>query len=243
MKILFGILHLLNNIACILTLTAFIFWYRRPDKKNDSESNSKAKNEFSQHWHLMIWWVLGTLLVGAFEANILWILAWMIVGAYILTFFNRENAVEGKSPEERSAKQPTLLPDFGKHLAATGTPQRTLLIYTSWDIDTLQVIDADRYCTTRIQSSEGHLYCATFEFDNGILTDLMKAATERTQDFIAEKLIDDPFSVRSMILPDPISVGIAAVLGNLQQGLYDFLIPLVIKEVIGVTADEETAAL
>ena len=190
----------------------------------------------------MIWWALGTLLVGAFEANILWILAWMIVGAYILTFFNQENVVKGKPPEERPSKQPTLLPDFGKHLA-TGTPQKTLLIYTSWEIDTLQVIDSDRYRTTRIQSSEGHLYCATFDFDNGILTDLMKVATERTQDFIAEKLIDDPFSVRSMILPDPISVGIAAVLGNLQQGLHDLFIPLVIKEVIGAPADEETATL
>lgn len=153
----------------------------------------------------------------------------LIVGAVSLWWLSQARRSHPEAPQT----SPHLLPDLGKHLAAKGTPQKTLFIYTSWEIDTLQVIGADRYCTTRVQPSEGHLYCATFDFENGILTDLMKAATERTQDFIAEKLIDDPFSVRSMILPDPIKVGITAVLGDLQQGLHDLFIPLVITEVFG----------
>jgi len=141
----------------------------------------------------------------------------------------------GPSQPEKSSqptRPTTLLPDLDKHLAAKGTPQ-TMLIFTSWEMDTLQVSGSGQYCTTRVQPSEGRLYCATFDFDNSILTDLMHAATERTQDFIAEKLIDDPFSVRSMVLPDPISVGVAATLGDLQQGLHDLFIPLVIAEVFG----------
>lgn len=142
--------------------------------------------------------------------------------------------------QEEAPKQATLLSDLGKHLVAIGTPQKTVLIYLTWEIDVLHVVSEGRYCTTRVQPMDGNLYCATFDFDNSILTDLMQAATERTQDFIAERLIDDPFSIRSMVLPDPINTGISAVLGNVQQGLHDLFIPLIITEVIRVDKNSTT---
>jgi hypothetical protein len=44
-------------------------------------------------------------------------------------------------------------------------------------------------------------------------------------------------------IPNPISLGIAATFGNLQQGLHDAFIPLVITDVFGVDPNAAMEAL
>ncbi len=133
----------------------------------------------------------------------------------------------------RPAQTPTLLPDFGKHLAATGTPQESIFVYATWEMDMLQVVGLGRYCSTRVQPHEGALYCATFDFDDDVLCEILKAATRETLDAVTVSLIDDASGARNLLLPTPVNVGVAAVLGKLEQGLHDVFIPLIITEVFG----------
>jgi hypothetical protein len=50
-------------------------------------------------------------------------------------------------------------------------------------------------------------------------------------------LAEDHESVRHLQIPNPVNVGIVATLGNLQQGLNELFIPLVITEVFGDDPD------
>ena len=124
-------------------------------------------------------------------------------------------------------------PDFGKYLASKGTPQKTALIYDSWEIDDLAIVGRGRYCTTRVQPMDGDLYCATFDFGSDILEQILARAPAATRELVRRSLAEDPDSVRHVRIPTPISLGVAATLGNLQQGLDETFIPLVIIEVFG----------
>lgn len=135
--------------------------------------------------------------------------------------------------KKRDDKQSSPLPDLGKYLALKGMPQKTMIVYTSWSISALSVVGLGMYCTTLVQPMDGNLYCATFDFGDDVLWEMLKAATTRTQDFVAEKLVDDPSSIRTMPLPDLIDVGVAAILGDVKQGLTEMFIPLIITEVFG----------
>ena len=139
-----------------------------------------------------------------------------------------------------SSKPSQQFPDLGKYLASKGTPQKTALVYNSWEIDDLAIVGRGHYCTTRVQPMDGNLYCATFDFGNDILEKLMSRAPAATKSLVTRSLTEDPESVRHLRIPNPINVGIVATLGNLQQGLHEAFIPLVITEVFGT---DPTAAL
>jgi hypothetical protein len=132
------------------------------------------------------------------------------------------------------------LPDLGKYLASKGMPQKSAFIYTSWEIDDLAIVGRGHYCTTRIQPMDGNLYCATFDFGKDILEQILARAPVATRTLVTRSLAEDPDSVRHLRIPNPINVGIAATFGNLQQGLHDAFIPLVITEVFGA---DPTAAM
>jgi hypothetical protein len=68
----------------------------------------------------------------------------------------------------------------------------------------------------------------------------MSRAPAATKSLVTRSLTEDPESVRHLRIPNPINVGIVATLGNLQQGLHEAFIPLVITEVFGT---DPTAAL
>jgi AAA lid domain len=132
------------------------------------------------------------------------------------------------------------LPDLGKYLASKGMPQKTALVYESWELDDLAVMGTGRYCTTRVQPMDGNLYCATFDFGDEILRKILARASTATRTLVAKSLTEDPESVRHLQIPNPINVGIVATLGNIQQGLHELFIPLVVTEVFG---DDPNAAL
>jgi len=144
------------------------------------------------------------------------------------------------SARPSDAKQ---LPDFGKYLASKGVPQKTALIYNSWEIDDLAVVGRGHYCTTRVQPMDGNLYCATFDFGSDILEKILARAPAATGTLVARSLADDPENARHLPIPNPINVGIVATLGNLQEGLHELFIPLVVTEVFGADPTATLEAL
>ena len=83
MKTLFLVLSVLNAVACNLTLTVFLLFYRKPAKKETPEGDFIEKQQFKEHWIIMLFWLLGTIVDGAFGINVLWVVLFVVVGAYI----------------------------------------------------------------------------------------------------------------------------------------------------------------
>jgi hypothetical protein len=119
------------------------------------------------------------------------------------------------------------------HIRAIGSDQKTMLIYTSWEMDVLSVVDAGQFCTTRVQTHDGILYCVTFDFGIEVLSKLLNASSQRTLEVISKSLLENPSSTRNIRLPEAISVGVGAVLGEVKQGIHGPFIPLAIVEVFG----------
>jgi hypothetical protein len=90
---------------------------------------------------------------------------------------------------------------------------------------------------------DGNLYCATFDFGNEILEQILLLAPAATRAFVTRSLAENPDSIRHLRIPNPINLGIAATFANLQQGCHDFFIPLVIVEVFGADPTATMEAL
>lgn len=134
-------------------------------------------------------------------------------------------------------------PDLGIYLASKGMPQKTALVYNSWEMDDLAIMGRGRYCTTRIQSLDGNLYCATFDFGNEVLEQILARAPKSTNAHVKRSLAADPDGVRHLHIPNPIGLGVVAVLGDLQQGMHETFIPLVITNVFGLDSGTAIEAM
>jgi hypothetical protein len=300
MKEIFGFLSWINNVSCALTLTLFILFNRRPAGKETLEENFVEKQQFRAHWIIMAFWLLGTIVVGSVEINVLWVVLFVIVGAFIASSSKSSVAAfqlaksRNQNPDSNSERhkantdvgvyctncgvwqqvtacfcsacgagiatapfaqpsqfdakdQPTptntspkpqvqtkCLPDLGKYLAGKGVPQNSALVYNSWEMDDLAIRGRGHYCTTIIQPLDGNLYCATFDFGDAILTEILARATIETEAAILSSLSKDRESIRQIPLLTPINTGVVAVLGNLEQGMNETFIPLQITEVFGL---------
>lgn len=145
----------------------------------------------------------------------------------------REDSIRIESVPKRQAHT-KYLPDLGTYLASKGAQQNTALVYNSWEMDNLAVKGRGDYCTTRIQPLDGDLYCATFDFGDDILGEILARATLETEAAVLSRISNDPESVRHIPISIPINAGVVAVLGNCEQGLHDTFIPLRITEVFGL---------
>lgn len=145
---------------------------------------------------------------------------------------HRTTATVG-SPADAPPSQAKTLPDFGMHLRSIGSDPKTLLIYTSWEMDVLSLVGPGHFCTTRIQPHDNIQYCATFDFGMDALSEMLKAASPGTRELITRNLLEDSWTARHIHLPEPISVGIGAVLGDAKQGIDGTFIPLNIVEIFG----------
>ena len=83
MESIFGFLFWLNNVACTLTLTVFLLFNRKPAKKETPEEDLIERQQFKEHWIILAFWLLGTIVVGSAEINVLWVILFIIAGAYI----------------------------------------------------------------------------------------------------------------------------------------------------------------
>ena len=88
LAVLFKLLAALNYTACVLALTVNILFYRKPKKKDSPEETRKEKLKFRKHWIVMILWLLGTIIISAFDLNIFWLVPWMFIGAYVAAHFS-----------------------------------------------------------------------------------------------------------------------------------------------------------
>jgi hypothetical protein len=151
--------------------------------------------------------------------------------------------------EERPATGQTVqashepLPDFGKHLTNLGTPQRAMPFFPGWEIGFIDMLGHGEYSTNQVIGLNGKRFSAVFWFGVDVLDQILIRAQPSTRLWVNRSLERDPNSCRRLTLRSSISVGIAVVLGTLQQGTDESFIPLVIHSVFGPDASPELAAL
>ncbi len=130
--------------------------------------------------------------------------------------------------------QPRFFPDLGTYLAGQGHPQKTMFIYPTFEIVNLAVVGPGHYCATQnAVLDDEREYCGTFDFGDDILEEILARAPGVVTEKVRSELAADSESVRTIVLPVPVSVGIAATLGQMQIGLREKFIPLLVAEVFG----------
>ena len=124
--------------------------------------------------------------------------------------------------------------DLGTYLAAQGQSQKTACIYPSFELTHIAVVGLGQYCVTQNGvSADGREYCGTFDFGGDILQQILARMPDEDRNAVETDLEEDPDGRRMIPLPQPITVGVAARLGEPQIGLREKFIPLVIMEVFG----------
>lgn len=130
--------------------------------------------------------------------------------------------------------QQRFFPDLGTYLAAQGQSQKAACIYPSFEITHLAVVGPDKYCVTQNGVlPDGREYCGTFDFGDDILQQILARMPDEDRYAVEADLEEDPDGRRMIPLPQPITVGVAARLGEPQIGLHEKFIPLIIMEVFG----------
>ncbi len=135
---------------------------------------------------------------------------------------------------EEPGEQKRFSPDLGTWLAAQGQSQKTMCIYPSIEITHIAVVGLGQFCITQNGVlADGREYCGTFDFGEDILQQIVARMPDEDREALEADLEEDPDGVRTIPLPQPINIGIAARLGKPQIGLHEKFIPLVIMEVFG----------
>ena len=126
-------------------------------------------------------------------------------------------------------------PDLGKHLAGKfASGQEQVFIYPDFKMVNVAVVGRGHYCTTQnAVMDDGREYCGTFDFGDNTLDQILARAPESTAQMVRTSLAEDCESIRTLALPEPFRIGIAAKLGSPQFGLYESFVPLLITEVFG----------
>lgn len=135
---------------------------------------------------------------------------------------------------EEPGEEKRFFPDLGTYLASQGQSQKTACIYPSFEITHIAVVGPGQYCITQNgMLADGREYCGTFDFGDDILQQILARMPDEDRQVFEGDLEEDPDGVRTIPLPQPITVGLAASLGRPQIGPNEKFIPLVVMEVFG----------
>jgi len=121
-----------------------------------------------------------------------------------------------------------LAPDLGRLMVSKGLPGNAGLDIPGFRMELLSVIGPGHYCTTQNTTIDEQQYCATFDFGDEILEDILEFAPDAVENLVRNELGKDTESRRTIVFPEPATFGIRARLGEFQIGLNENFVPFVI---------------
>ena len=122
-----------------------------------------------------------------------------------------------------------IYPDYGSYLISQGTPREIAHLFYGVPVTHLSVLGPNLYgFTTNICPIAGVEYCASFDFDQNILNQiLLRVPTDKRDEFFAHGS-----RIRTAVeFPKAIHLDVQARLGDLQQGQREQFVPLVVTEI------------
>jgi hypothetical protein len=127
-----------------------------------------------------------------------------------------------------------LYPDYGLFLLSQGYAREVRHCFYDIPFNHITVIGQDQFSTMKNHVFAGVEYAMSLDFDFRILADILSLSPPVVVDYVRAELSRDPISPRIIHFPQNISVGVEATLGQVQRGLHDEFVPLVIARVLKV---------
>lgn len=134
-----------------------------------------------------------------------------------------------------------LYPDYGLFLLRQGYTRELRQFFYDFPLDHITVIGPGQFTTMKNRVCGGVEYATSLDFDSRILADILNLSPPSVMDLVMEELSRDPISARTIQIPQALTLGVEGTLGQLQSGLHDEFVPVVIARVFGVQVLEEGA--
>jgi hypothetical protein len=131
-----------------------------------------------------------------------------------------------------------LYPDYGLFLLSQGYAREVRHCFYDIPFNHITVIGQDQFSTMKNHVFAGVEYAMSLDFDFRILADILSLGPPVVVDHVRAELSRDPISPRIIQFPQNLSVGVEATLGQLQRGLHDEFVPLVIARVLKAKGPE-----
>ncbi|HEY4759314.1 MAG TPA: hypothetical protein VIH42_01910 [Thermoguttaceae bacterium] len=150
---------------------------------------------------------------------------------------------DGDLGEESSASRGTQLrfeenrddilkKDYGCYLANSGVLINSAHYFYSVPVDHISILDINMFSMSSVIKIEGKEYAVTFDFDEYFLWKIMELAQDNVISAFQAGLKKGLKPPHTIDFPEIFYVGIHAVMGNPQIGMYEQFIPFNIKAVI-----------
>jgi hypothetical protein len=128
-----------------------------------------------------------------------------------------------------------LYPDYGLFLLRQGGAREVHHFLYDFPLDHITVVGSGQFTTMKNHVFAGIEYAMSLDFDSHILASILRKSPRSVVTCVRGERNRDPVSPRSIQLPQTLALGVEAMLGELQRGLHDEFIPLVIAKVLSVT--------
>jgi hypothetical protein len=132
-------------------------------------------------------------------------------------------------------------PDYGLFLLSEGYCRDVGLNFYDFPLHYIGVLGLGRFTTTRNLMRGGVEYAVSLDFDTEVLAKILALSPESVVNCVMAVLKADPAGLSRIELPEPLTVGLEAYLGELQFGDGEKFVPLVIKRVFSVSRLADSA--
>jgi hypothetical protein len=127
-----------------------------------------------------------------------------------------------------------LNPDYGLYLLRQGYSRNVRHRFYDFPLNHITVVGPGQFTTVKNQELMGVEYATSLDFDLRILAEILRLCPPSIVDFVGSEILSDQVSPRTIQLPQILTLGVETVLGQVQKGLHDDFVPLVIEKVFSV---------
>jgi hypothetical protein len=126
-------------------------------------------------------------------------------------------------------------PDYGLFLLSEGCSRDVGLIFCDFPFHYIGVLGLGRFTTTRNLVRGGVEHAVSLDFGTEVLAEILALSPESVVNCVMTVMKAEPAGLSRVELPEPLSVGLEAYLGELQIGDGEKFVPLVIKRIFSVS--------
>lgn len=139
------------------------------------------------------------------------------------------------TPQMEGDSSTPFAPDYGLFLLSEGYSRDVALYFYDFPFHYIGVLGLGRFTTTRNLTRGGIEYAVSLDFEAEVLAEILALSPESVVSCVMAVMKADPAALSRIELPEPLSVGLEAHLGELQIGDGEKFVPLVIKRVFSVS--------
>ena len=125
----------------------------------------------------------------------------------------------------------TMKPDYGMRLKKGGYDASLKICFADWHIWDITVLGPGRFSTFGEIDFDGQRLAVSLDFGTEQLSRILANGPSHVRKSVEREIRQDPFSPRTIDLPDVIRCSIESHLGQEQRGQFESFVPLVVDSV------------